>query len=65
MVGTFKQIEVLLNNQVDNVVGGHQFTVGDTGYLDEFFRVYASTEMHANVLSFAEVEDHFPTTYIP
>jgi hypothetical protein len=48
-----------------NGVGGHQFTVEDTGYLDDFFRIYANTETHANVLSFAEVEDHFPITYVP
>jgi hypothetical protein len=48
-----------------NGVGRHQFTVGDTEYLDEFFRVYASTDTHANVLSFAEVEDRFPITYLP
>jgi hypothetical protein len=48
-----------------NGVGGHQFTVEETGYLDDFFHVYASTVTYANVLSFAEVEDRFPITYIP
>jgi hypothetical protein len=48
-----------------NDVGGLQFTVNETGYLDEFFRVYASEDTHANVLSFVEVEDHFPIMYVP
>ncbi len=48
-----------------NGVGVHQFTVENTGYLDDFFRVYASTETHANILSFAEVENRFPITYVP
>jgi hypothetical protein len=43
-----------------NGVGGLQFTVRDTGYLDEFFRVYTSEDTFANVLSFAEVEDAYP-----
>ena len=33
-----------------NGVGGLQFTVNETGYLDEFFRVYASEDIHSNVL---------------
>jgi uncharacterized protein YktA (UPF0223 family) len=35
------------------------------GYLDEFFRVYASNETKANVLSFAKVEELYDITYVP
>ena len=38
-----------------NGVGGHQFSVMETGYLDPFFPVYASAHTHANILSFAQV----------
>jgi len=48
-----------------NGVGGHQFTVSETGYLDPFFPVYASTHTKANILSFAQVEDQYPITYTP
>jgi len=48
-----------------NRVGGHQFTVSETGYLDPFFSVYASTQTKANILSFAQVEDQYPITYTP
>ena len=37
-----------------NGVGGHQFTVSETGYLDPFFPVYASKHTKANILSFAQ-----------
>ena len=46
-----------------NGVGGHQFTVAETGYLDLFFSVYASEHTNANILSFLQVEDKFPITY--
>ena len=42
-----------------NGVGGHQFYVKETGFLDPFFRVYVSEETRANILSLAEVEDRF------
>jgi len=48
-----------------NGVGGHQFTVKETGFLDPFFSVYASPHTNANVLSFAQVEDMYPITYEP
>ncbi len=48
-----------------NGVGGHQFRVEREGYLDEFFKVYASEDTHANVLSFSEVEDMYQITYVP
>mmetsp|Transcript_8146 Transcript_8146/g.11879 ORF Transcript_8146/g.11879 Transcript_8146/m.11879 type:complete len:557 (+) Transcript_8146:2397-4067(+) len=48
-----------------NGVGGHQFTVTKTGYLDPLFRVYASDHTHANILSLAEVEERFLVTYAP
>ena len=37
-----------------NGVRGHQFTVGETGYLDSFFSVYASELTTVNILSFAQ-----------
>jgi hypothetical protein len=48
-----------------NGVGGLQLTVDHMGYLDEFFRVYASNETKANVLSFAEVEELYDIMYVP
>ena len=48
-----------------NGVGGHQFTVTQTGYLDPLFRVYASEDTHANILSLSEVEDRYAVTYVP
>jgi len=48
-----------------NGVGGHQFTVNKTGYLDPLFRVYASETTHANILSLSEVEDRYLVTYVP
>ena len=48
-----------------NGVGGHQFTVDKTGFLDPLFRVYASEETQANILSLSEVEDKFLVTYVP
>ena len=46
-----------------NGVGGHQFTVGETGYLDPFFPVYANAHTNANILLFAQVEDTYLITY--
>ncbi len=46
-------------------IGGKQLVVTKTGYLDEFFRVYASEEAKPNVLSLAEVEDLYTVTYVP
>jgi hypothetical protein len=48
-----------------NGVGGHQFSVSETGYLDPLFRVYASEETRANILSLSEVEDRYLVTYEP
>jgi hypothetical protein len=45
-------------------VGGTQLIVKDTGKLDGFFKVYASTETKANVLSFAAVEAIYDITYV-
>jgi hypothetical protein len=45
-------------------VGGLQLRVKETGYLNEFFRVYASEDTRANVLSFANVEDLYDITYV-
>jgi len=46
-------------------VGGFQMVVKEKGSLKDFFEVYASSETKANVLSFAEVEDKYPISYIP
>jgi hypothetical protein len=48
-----------------NGVGGLQLTVDRKGYLEDFFDVYTSEHMKANVLSFSEVEDTYDITYIP
>ena len=48
-----------------NGVGGHQFTVNKTGFLDPLFHVYASEDTHANILSLSEVEDRYLVTYVP
>jgi hypothetical protein len=46
-----------------NGVGSAQLVTDRTGYLEDFFRVYASTDTRANVLSFADVEDLYDVTY--
>ncbi len=48
-----------------NGVRGLQLTVDRKGYLDDFFDVYASEHMKANVLSFSEVEDAYDITCVP
>ena len=45
-------------------VGGLQMVVDQQGILEGFFPVYASTDMKANVLSFADVEDLYDITYV-
>jgi hypothetical protein len=45
-------------------VRGLQLRMKETSYLNEFFRVYASEDMKANVLSFADVEDLYDVTYV-
>jgi hypothetical protein len=46
-----------------NGVGGVQLVVNETGYLQDFFRVYATANTKANVLCFADVEDLYEITY--
>jgi hypothetical protein len=46
-------------------IGGKQLQATHTGYLEDFFRVYASANAKPNVLSLAEVEDMYSVTYIP
>jgi hypothetical protein len=46
-------------------IGGKQLEANHTGYLEEFFRVYASTNAMPNVLSLAEVEDKYAVSYVP
>jgi hypothetical protein len=48
-----------------NGVGGMQLELQETGYLDNFFQVYTSTETRANVLSFSDVEVLYPITHEP
>ena len=48
-----------------NGVGGHQFSVSETGYLDPLFRVYASEVTRVNILSLSEVEDQYLVRYEP
>lgn len=48
-----------------NGVGGLTLEVNQTGYLPNFFKVYSSEKTLANVLSFSEVEDLYPITYVP
>ncbi len=45
-------------------VGGVQMKVNKVGDLPNFFKVYASAETKANVLSFADVEDLYDITYV-
>jgi hypothetical protein len=46
-------------------IGGKQLVAEKTGYLDEFFRVYASEDAKPNVLSLAKVEDMYKVMYMP
>ena len=39
--------------------------VNKVGYLPIFFKVYSSEKTLANVLSFSDVEDMYPITYVP
>jgi hypothetical protein len=48
-----------------NDVGGVQLELKHAGYLEDFFEVYASTEIRVNILSFAEVKEKYPITYEP
>jgi hypothetical protein len=45
-------------------VGGVQLSVKKTGYLDDFFCVYASNDTRVNVLCFADVKDMYDIMYI-
>ncbi len=44
-------------------VGGVQLVAKETGYLEDFLRVYASSDTRANVLCFSDVEDVYEITY--
>jgi hypothetical protein len=46
-------------------VGGVQLRTSNTGYLRDFFRVYSSTHMKANVLSFSDMQVLYVITYEP
>jgi hypothetical protein len=48
-----------------NGIGGVQLRANETGYLQDFFRVYTSPNTKANVLSFVDVEDMYHITYQP
>jgi hypothetical protein len=45
-------------------IGGKQLEATHMGYLEEFFRMYASTDAKPNVLSLKEVEDMYAVTYV-
>jgi len=48
-----------------NGVGGVQLQLRETGYLDNFFQVYTSTETRVNVLSFSDVEELYHIRHEP
>jgi hypothetical protein len=45
-------------------VGGVQLVAKESGYVQDFFRVYASNDTRANVLCFSDVEDMYEITYV-
>ncbi len=47
-----------------NGVGGVQMELSKAGYLQDFFEVYASEDTLVNILSFSEVEEMYPITYV-
>ena len=53
------KIEVKLSG-----VGGVQLSMKKTGYLDNFFHVYASDDTRENVLCFADVKDMYDIMYV-
>jgi len=61
-------LENLRNSEKEikiNGVGGLTLTVDKVGDLPNFFQVYSSEKTLANVLSFSDVEDKYPITYVP
>jgi hypothetical protein len=48
-----------------SAIGGKQLTVHKMGYLQDFFRVYASINAEPNVLCLLDVEDMYKVTCIP
>jgi len=46
-------------------IGGRQLKAEHTGYLEEFFRVYASDQVLPSVLSLSDVEDMYKVSIIP
>jgi hypothetical protein len=46
-------------------ISGKQLKAGHTGYLKEFFRVYASEQAVPSVLSLTDVEDIYKVSYVP
>ncbi len=46
-------------------VGGVQLELDQVGYLQDFFEVYSSNEARVNILSFTEVEEVYPISYVP
>jgi len=51
-----RDIQPAGNKAKINGVGGHQFTLDKTGFLDPLFRVYASEETHAKRISKSDSE---------
>jgi hypothetical protein len=46
-------------------IGGRQLKAEHTGYLPDFFRVYASEKANPSVLSLSDVEDLYKVSYVP
>ncbi len=46
-------------------VGGVQLELDQVGYLQDFFEVYSSNDARVNILSFTEVEEVYPISYVP
>jgi hypothetical protein len=58
----FKPAEKKVNM---NGLGGLQLMIDRKGCLKDFFDIYASEHMKANILSFSEVEDMYDIMYVP
>jgi hypothetical protein len=46
-------------------VGSTQLTIRTTGYLNNFFHMYASEDTKVNILCFVDVEDAYDIIYTP
>ncbi len=46
-------------------IGGKQLKAKHAGYLQDFFRVYASKQANPSMLSLSDVEDLYKVSYVP